>query len=326
MQGSTELWEWDQQLASDAFQVHDRILRQYMTQFYGYEVSTEGDAFLVAFHEPFDAVAWCLCVQLALHCKLYVWAGAGRGAHYRPCIWPAWHGLHMCLCCTVFKRCRQQNWQLLCTGQPGLPRTRMQFDLDASPTHAALHCMLCADADWPEPLLMHKSTCLDTADTLELKRRKRQIRWQNRMTRAAAAAPGSVYSQAAAAAAGATNSNARRRSRTGPPQASGPGDAAAADGNDEPDHVPDTLPPAPLVAVDQDPGAAYEDEEDLDNSSSDNLLDARRAAEYAAYNGPVGSKVRAAETKVSAGPGVTATPADKGRSCHAGKVDACAMA
>lgn len=38
-------------------------------QFYGYEVSTEGDAFLVAFHEPFDAVAWCLCVQLALHCK-----------------------------------------------------------------------------------------------------------------------------------------------------------------------------------------------------------------------------------------------------------------
>lgn len=40
-----------------------------MTIFYGYEVSTEGDAFLVAFHEPFDAAAWCLCVQLALHCK-----------------------------------------------------------------------------------------------------------------------------------------------------------------------------------------------------------------------------------------------------------------
>jgi class 3 adenylate cyclase len=69
VQGSTELWEWDQQLASDAFKTHDRVLRQYMTQFYGYEVSTEGDAFLVAFHEPFDAVAWCLCVQLALHCE-----------------------------------------------------------------------------------------------------------------------------------------------------------------------------------------------------------------------------------------------------------------
>lgn len=36
-------------------------------QFCGYEVQTEGDAFLVAFHEPFDAVAWCLATQLALH-------------------------------------------------------------------------------------------------------------------------------------------------------------------------------------------------------------------------------------------------------------------
>jgi hypothetical protein len=33
-------------------------------------VSTEGDAFLCAFHEPFDAVAWCLSVQIALHCGL----------------------------------------------------------------------------------------------------------------------------------------------------------------------------------------------------------------------------------------------------------------
>lgn len=42
-----------------------------MSKFYGYEVSTEGDAFLVAFHEPFDAVAWCLTVQLALQCKCH---------------------------------------------------------------------------------------------------------------------------------------------------------------------------------------------------------------------------------------------------------------
>jgi class 3 adenylate cyclase len=40
-----------------------------MSNFYGYEVSTEGDAFLVAFHEPFDACAWCLATQLALHCE-----------------------------------------------------------------------------------------------------------------------------------------------------------------------------------------------------------------------------------------------------------------
>lgn len=32
VQGSTELWEWDSQLASEAFKLHDRVLRQYMTQ------------------------------------------------------------------------------------------------------------------------------------------------------------------------------------------------------------------------------------------------------------------------------------------------------
>jgi hypothetical protein len=31
-QGSTELWEWDSHLASEAFKIHDRVLRQYMTQ------------------------------------------------------------------------------------------------------------------------------------------------------------------------------------------------------------------------------------------------------------------------------------------------------
>jgi hypothetical protein len=42
-----------------------------------------------------------------------------------------------------------------------------------------------ADAEWPEPLLLHKSTCLDTAATLEFKRRQRQERWQRHMQRAA---------------------------------------------------------------------------------------------------------------------------------------------
>lgn len=57
---------------SAAIDMHDRLLRQYMAQFFGYEVQTEGDAFLVAFHEPFDAVAWCLTTQLALNseCRL----------------------------------------------------------------------------------------------------------------------------------------------------------------------------------------------------------------------------------------------------------------
>ena len=34
------------------------------------QVMTEGDAFMVAFHDAFDAVAWCIATQLALHSKL----------------------------------------------------------------------------------------------------------------------------------------------------------------------------------------------------------------------------------------------------------------
>eukprot|EP00775_Hariotina_reticulata_P012685 gene12685-12815_t len=64
--GSTELWEWDSQIAAQAVDQHDIVLRQFLGDFYGYEVTTEGDAFLVAFHDPTDAVCYCLAVQLAL--------------------------------------------------------------------------------------------------------------------------------------------------------------------------------------------------------------------------------------------------------------------
>lgn len=49
-----------------AIDQHDRIMRDYLSLFCGYEVTTEGDAFLVAFHEPGDAIAYCLTVQIAL--------------------------------------------------------------------------------------------------------------------------------------------------------------------------------------------------------------------------------------------------------------------
>ena len=75
VQDSTELMEWDADVTTDAIALHDRLLRSYMTHFYGHEVSTEGDAFLVAFHEPFDAAAWCLSVQLALLCEFVVFGG-----------------------------------------------------------------------------------------------------------------------------------------------------------------------------------------------------------------------------------------------------------
>lgn len=66
VEGSTELWEWDTEITSIAIDIHDRLLRANMSRFFGYEVMTEGDAFLVSFHEPCDAVAWCMSTQLAL--------------------------------------------------------------------------------------------------------------------------------------------------------------------------------------------------------------------------------------------------------------------
>ncbi len=101
VEASTELWEWDTevsgrlagranacaprmscnhtcrkrvapwpcalvQVMAAALDLHDHVLREYMEKHCGYEVQTEGDAFLIAFHEPHDAVAWCAATQLAL--------------------------------------------------------------------------------------------------------------------------------------------------------------------------------------------------------------------------------------------------------------------
>eukprot|EP00775_Hariotina_reticulata_P002698 gene2698-2998_t len=201
VQGSTELWEWDQQLASEAFKIHDRILRQYMTHFFGYEVSTEGDAFLVAFHEPFDAVAWCLCVQMALH-----------------------------------------------------------------------------NADWPQQLLMHKSTCLDTAETLELKRRQRQERWQQRMTHAAMNgaqddAVGRRLSKASTGGGGVADAPAD--TATGGIDVNLWQSVLAGTG--------DALPPAPLVALDEHDSGPY----GMTGGTScmDTRLEDRMAEECAALAG-----------------------------------------
>lgn len=49
-----------------ALQLHDRLLREHIFKRGGYEVKTEGDAFMVAFTDPLDAVAWCLTTQEAL--------------------------------------------------------------------------------------------------------------------------------------------------------------------------------------------------------------------------------------------------------------------
>jgi hypothetical protein len=152
-----------------------------------------------------------------------------------------------------------------------------------------------ADADWPEPLLMHKSTCLDTADTLELKRPQRNDRWQTRMTRAAA---GDSVPSDGAAAAGGWQAGRTASAAAGAVDAAvgglglGAAGVVVGEGDGPLEHFPDTLPPAPLVAVDQDPAAAYDDEEGLlgagQGSSSENALEARMAVEGTEQGGPGG--------------------------------------
>lgn len=50
----------------DAIFIHDKVLRQLIPQYCGSEVMTEGDAFILAFHEEADALLYCLHTQEAL--------------------------------------------------------------------------------------------------------------------------------------------------------------------------------------------------------------------------------------------------------------------
>jgi class 3 adenylate cyclase len=61
--GSTELWEWDAAVMDQALQLHDDTLRALLCLRKGLEVTTEGDSFMVVFHDAADALQWCLHVQ-----------------------------------------------------------------------------------------------------------------------------------------------------------------------------------------------------------------------------------------------------------------------
>lgn len=66
VENSTKLWELAPEAMNVALEKHDELLRMLLKLFNGYEVKTEGDAFMVAFHTAVDALLWCLSVQRGL--------------------------------------------------------------------------------------------------------------------------------------------------------------------------------------------------------------------------------------------------------------------
>ncbi len=67
VQGSTQLWEKKTETARHSLKAHDAVMRASLQRHGGYEVKTEGDAFMVAFQDPAKALDFCLDVQLSLH-------------------------------------------------------------------------------------------------------------------------------------------------------------------------------------------------------------------------------------------------------------------
>jgi hypothetical protein len=71
VEGSADLWGWSKSVTSDAIRQETSMLRSVLALFGGHELTAEGDCFLAAFHQPEDALGWCLTSQLALHGKAW---------------------------------------------------------------------------------------------------------------------------------------------------------------------------------------------------------------------------------------------------------------
>eukprot|EP00584_Thalassiosira_punctigera_P027917 CAMPEP_0172576824 /NCGR_PEP_ID=MMETSP1067-20121228/137919_1 /TAXON_ID=265564 ORGANISM="Thalassiosira punctigera, Strain Tpunct2005C2" /NCGR_SAMPLE_ID=MMETSP1067 /ASSEMBLY_ACC=CAM_ASM_000444 /LENGTH=1016 /DNA_ID=CAMNT_0013369499 /DNA_START=288 /DNA_END=3335 /DNA_ORIENTATION=- len=67
VQGSTSLWESCPNDMKKAQDIHDAIMRRCYTNHSGYEITTEGDAFQLAFKHPLDAFAFALQAQLRFY-------------------------------------------------------------------------------------------------------------------------------------------------------------------------------------------------------------------------------------------------------------------
>lgn len=65
IRNSTALWETNPGM-QNAMRIHHELLRRLIRAFDGYEVKTEGDAFMVSFSSVTTAVLWAFTVQLEL--------------------------------------------------------------------------------------------------------------------------------------------------------------------------------------------------------------------------------------------------------------------
>ncbi|KNC77768.1 hypothetical protein, variant [Sphaeroforma arctica JP610] len=66
IQDSTELWEEEEEAMRDAVRIHNELMRKLLLEHGGYEVKTEGDAFMVAFETSHAALKWALHAQTSL--------------------------------------------------------------------------------------------------------------------------------------------------------------------------------------------------------------------------------------------------------------------
>lgn len=63
VQGSTVQWEKTPKAMKQALRIHNDLMRKIFSSYGGYEVKTEGDAFMVSFASTKDAVKCCIEIQ-----------------------------------------------------------------------------------------------------------------------------------------------------------------------------------------------------------------------------------------------------------------------
>ncbi|MBX3475014.1 MAG: tetratricopeptide repeat protein [Planctomycetes bacterium] len=81
IQDSSRLWEKHGRLFEPVLALHNQLMRAQITAHEGYEVKTEGDAFMVAFADALQALRFCADTQAALAAA--AWPAAAGEVHVR---------------------------------------------------------------------------------------------------------------------------------------------------------------------------------------------------------------------------------------------------